>query len=276
MNSVYDINELFPVIDEYKEIYEQQLAKGLASAEYKRVAVLCLARNISQYYKYALRKTRLLIENFHTDSSVYIYENDSIDDTPDLIKEHITKHTGYQNFHIFSEQLSTPVMPLSKSTIRTTNMANARNKCYKLIDDPEKFDYIIVLDLDFIDVSINGLINSFGWLEHNKGISAMSGVSYIKSPNIVSQYQNYDSFAFRLNYWKYREMLWYAFFNLPIGTSPIAVNSAFGGSCIYRQEDYKPLYEGNDCEHVELHKNLTQANSNFRMYCNPSQIMLVD
>ena len=104
----------------------------------------------------------------------------------------------------------------------------------------------------------------------------MSGVSYIKSPNIVSQYQNYDSFAFRLNYWKYREMLWYAFFNLPIGTNPIAVNSAFGGSCIYRREQYKPLYEGNDCEHVELHKNLTTINDNFRMYCNPSQIMLVD
>ena len=108
MNAVYDIDELFPVIDEYKEIYESQVSKGLAIAEYQKVVVLCLARNISQYYKYALRKTRLLLENFHTDSSVYIYENDSIDNTPDLIKEHINKHPGYNNFHIFSEQLRVP------------------------------------------------------------------------------------------------------------------------------------------------------------------------
>jgi len=120
-------------------------------------------------------------------------------------------------------------------------------------------------------------MNSFGWIAKNNSISAICGNSYIKIPNKHKhEYHNYDSFAFRLNYWKDREMSWFPFWNLPIGSCPIAVFSGFGGSCIYKSKLYEPLYSGEDCEHVVLHQKLKNKYDNFKLFYNPSQIMLMD
>jgi len=70
-------------------------------------------------------------------------------------------------------------------------------------------------------------------------------------------------------------MPWFPYFIPVIGSEPFKVFSGFGGSCIYRSEYYKPLYGGEDCEHVVLHKNITQIDSEFNVYFNPSQIMIL-
>jgi hypothetical protein len=156
-------------------------------------------------------------------------------------------------------------------------MAKARNKCFEfgksILSDP---DFYMVIDLDFLNLSIHGVLNSFGWLALNQNISAICGNSYIDfSSSNKEVFQNYDSFAFRLNYWDYREPFWYAYFNLPIGSPPIPVYSGFGGLCIYRSDQYGPYYTGDDCEHVTLHKTLKSQIPNFSLYYNPSQIMVL-
>jgi len=276
MNIVQDIEDIFLVNEEFSILYDKMVDLGQKHAQKNNVAILSLARNISSRYKYNLRKLRLISELF-AQCQVCIYENDSIDGTPELINE-IIAQPSYDHFKIYSEKLDTKSMPLSKHTIRTTNMANARNKCYTMIENIPAVDYIIIIDIDFIDFSIKGLMNSLGWLSTHPAISAMCGNSYIEIKNHnSSQYHNYDSFAFRLNYWKEIQPLpWFPLFNLPLGSCPISVFSGFGGCCIYRKEFYEPLYSGEDCEHVMLHKNLKNKYDNFKLFYNPSQIALMD
>lgn len=274
---IYNIEDKFPVDKEFNTIYTNRVRQGRDFLANKKVLALSIIRNISNEYRYTLKVLKDLLSYCHTDSHVCIYENDSIDLTPNLVQEHIVKYDGYQNFHIVSESLNTPYLPLSKSKVRTENLANARNKClafgHSILPNP---DFYLVIDLDFLNLSIHGILNSFGWLGLNPSISGICGNSYIDfSSSNREVFQNYDSFAFRLNYWDYREPIWFAYFNLPIGSPPIPVNSGFGGSCIYRYGYYGGLYGGEDCEHVVLHKNLKEKLQNFSLYYNPSQIMIL-
>lgn len=273
-NIIYDIDTLFPVDEKHAVTYSQKVSVGLKNSPNYRVAVLCLARNIAQQYQYPLRQIRLLLENFHKDSRVYIYENDSIDGTPQIIQNALNK-SEYKQFSLYSEKLKTKYLPLSRDKVRTTNMANARNKCYNLIDkkDIVSFDFFLVIDIDFKNISLNGIFNSIGWMTENQNIKAMSGNSYTE--HVKLGYANYDSFAFRLNNWHQQNIPWFPQFNLPIGSDPFVVYSAFGGSTIYRKGFYKPMYSGEDCEHVVLHRNLKNSIENFELFYNPSQIMIV-
>lgn len=277
MNIVRDINEIFPVDVEFLDIYQELLLSGQTFAKTQNIAILALARNIQAKAKYSLRKLRLLKEKFNEESRIYIYENDSLDQTPQIIKEIIDK-PAYENFSILSEKIGTPSMPLSQSQIRTTNMANARNKCHSMVTNKHSVDFFLVIDIDFVDFSIEGLMNSFGWLATNNNIGAICGNSYINVSNKqYDRYHNYDSFAFRQNYWFRQDIsYWFPFWQLPIGSCPITTFSGFGGSCIYRSKFYEPLYSGEDCEHVTLHKALKQKYNDFKLFYNPSQIMLVD
>tara|TARA_B100002019_G_C21274915_1_gene604875 strand:+ start:5348 stop:6181 length:834 start_codon:yes stop_codon:yes gene_type:complete len=272
---IYDIDTLFPVHTDCVTEYQDKLQTGLKYAENKKIAILCLARNIANQFKFPMRQIRLLLENFHKESNVYVYENDSNDDTPALIQELFNK-PEYSNFSIVSEKLDTKYLPLSRNTVRTFNMARARIACYNSIDKQllNSYDFFVVLDIDFLNFSTNGLFNSLGWMKDNPEISAMCGNSYIKNQS-NNQYTNYDSFAFRLNHWNEQNIPWFPEFYLPIGSKPFEVFSGFGGCCIYRKEFYKPLYSGEDCEHVMLHKNLTNKFQNFKLFYNPSQIMMV-
>lgn len=276
-NIIYDISNSFPVDKEFRHIYDHYLQLGKQFSTKQRVAILSIVRNISNEYKYALRQTKELLSHFHNDSIVCLYENDSIDFTPSLIQEHLTKH-NYSNFFIFSEQLGTSYMPLSKSKIRTSNLAKARNRCFELSKSlTNDIDLFIVLDMDFCNISIDGILNSCGWLASDNRISAICGNSYIDMSSKNKQiFHNYDSFAFRLNYWNYYDPLWFPYFNLPIGSPPIPVYSGFGGSCIYRSKYYGSFYGGDDCEHVVLHKTLKSNFPEFNLYYNTSQIIIVN
>lgn len=275
-NIIYNLSDRFPVSPEFQTIYRNMVEKGSLESSNKKIMVLSIIRNIASKYKYCLKTVKDLLKNFHESSCVCLYENDSIDSTATMIKDHISNHEGYDNFYLFSETLNTPYLPLSKSKIRTTALANARNKCYNLsksiMDHP---DFYIVLDMDFTSISIEGILNTFGWLHTNSNISAMCGNSYLEIISQPKSLHNYDSFAFRLNYWEYMDPFWFPNFNLPIGSIPIPVNSGFGGCCVYKSHLYEDLYTGEDCEHVTLHKSLKLKYKEFNLYYNPSQILLL-
>ena len=274
-NIIYDIDTLFPVHKDCIEEYKNKLTTGLEYTKDKKIAVLCLARNIENQFRFPMRQIRLMLENFHANSKVYVYENDSNDKTPELIQELFDK-PEYSDFSILSEKLNTKYLPLSRNTNRTFNMARARKKCYDSIDEAvvNSYDFFVVIDIDFMNFSLNGFFNSFGWMSDDPNISAMCGNSYIERKN-KKGYTNYDSFAFRLNHWTEQNVPWFPEFHLPIGSKPFQIFSGFGGAGIYRKEFYKPLYSGEDCEHVMLHKNLTNNFANFKLFYNPSQIMVV-
>ena len=56
------------------------------------------------------------------------------------------------------------------------------------------YDYIIVVDLDFGQISINGIINSFGWLKEDNKIKELilKIIDYTKSDNLNVYYDFYE------------------------------------------------------------------------------------
>lgn len=263
---------------ELQKIFELYCDYGISYSKTQKVAILSIIRNIGNRYKQNLRVAKNLLQYFHPDSFWFFYENDSYDNTAQNINSVISEHKEYSQFSIMSEQLDLPYLPLSKSQTRTYNLANARNKCYDAISD-KNYDFIMVVDFDFVKLSVEGIMNSMGWIYKNESISAMCGNSFIniKQDNGSTVRHNYDSFAFRLNSWSDKfANHWFPWFRLPDGSSPIPVYSGFGGSCIYRKQFYDSLYTGETCEHVMLHRKLKEIHSDFTLFLNPSQTMLVD
>jgi hypothetical protein len=265
----------FPIENEFAESYKIKIDQGLSFIEDKNICITGLARNI-QPVLYNTLLTLSEICSLFNNCNIVIFENDSTDNTKQILQS-----WERPNYYLISEQLNAnhPVGS-SKSKLRTEALASYRNIAKKFISNiDKKFDYIIVVDLDFRGIDINGLLNTFGWLSCTD-IDAMVGLSYLllKDQSEKITMLNYDSWAFRYNWWNdYQEkMPWFEKWFPFIGSSPIKLNSAFGGIGVYKADQFLSCeYEGYDCEHVCLHKNLYKKYSNFNLSLNPSQLFII-
>lgn len=275
------IDELLPVSPEFQEQYLSKINIGIEYAKTLDVTFMGLARNVESTIGLSL--PYLLKLPIFKSVDLVIFENDSTDNTKIILSD---LQSQFDNLHYLTEDFNAPHLPLSKSNDRTNALAKYRNTCQSYIkDNLAHKDYVIVIDLDFIDISINGILNTFGWL-YDTNIHAICGNSY-QLKNIFSRefktLWNYDSWAYRGNWWidkqteikNYDPMLWFGFWIPPIGSSLIKVNSGFGGMCTYKTKSFlSAQYEGYDCEHVCFHKNLKNILSDFQLFLNPSQGML--
>lgn len=275
-----NIDQLLPVSPEFQKLYIDKVNAGIEHAKTLDIVFIGLARNVDSTISLSL--PYLLEMPIFKSVELVVFENDSTDNTKQILSSLQTK---FSNLHYLTEDYSAPHLPLSKSTERTEALAKYRNICQSYIKTYLSIkDYVIVLDLDFIDISFNGILNTFGWLV-DKNIDAICGNSY-QLKHIFSKETktlwNYDSWAFRGNWWidkqteikDYDPMLWFGFWIPPIGSPLIKINSGFGGMATYKYSYFfKSNYEGYDCEHVCFHKNLANI-SDFQLFLNPSQAML--
>lgn len=261
------------VFDEFKQQYESLVKHGAAVALEKRVCITGLARDIESSIQNVLHTLTNLASMFK-ECHFVVYENDSKDSTAKLL----TDWSGtLENTKIISETINAthPVGPAHKAKSRTQALASYRNRCHDYISNNiTDIDYVIVIDLDFMFYSLEGLFNSIAWMSASENkINAMAGISYLrKQQNLV----NYDSWAFRHTWWSDQQsnMPWFSLWFPFAGSTPFKVNSAFGGSVIYDAHAYlSAKYDGYDCEHVCFHKNISQNQQN--LYINPSQIMIL-
>lgn len=277
------ISENFYILPEFEEQYSNQIRMGLGLLSESKIGVLGLCRNIET----KIQGVFDFIDDLRDISKsvkCFFYENDSNDRTKQILSN---KKESDRNFDYISEDLHRKLYGQTKEKERTIRLAEYRNKC---LDHARKhyedIDYIIVLDTDFEEISLHGIINSFGWMNTVNEIDALCGFSY-ELKNIY-QYNkknlwNYDSWAFRWNWWddmcKYspNSMYWFGLWTPPIGAAPFQVNSGFGGSCIYKKKIIlDSFYSGEDCEHVELHKNIVKNSPKFNLLANPSQVMILN
>jgi hypothetical protein len=289
MNSM--LSELLPVCDFYKNNYETQIQNGKNLLPNKKITILCLARNIENKLYKNVVSTIDFFESYSARVNFVIYENDSVDNTKMVLNNLKQKYPAKIEF--IAENLNKKYFGPIKSEERIKALSEYRNR---LKDHARSLnsDFIIVLDLDFEEINFDGLLNSFGWLSVDNKISAVAGNSFEYKQGLSkddpARYNlwNYDSWAFRQNWWLDLDalppapnnsvipMLWFGLCIYPTGTNPIVVNSAFGGCCIYRSEIYfKGHYDYKDCEHVCFHYSLySNKDNNFRLILNPSQQML--
>lgn len=269
---------------EFQDLHKEYTNYGQNFAKEQSVIFVGLARDLDSILNESIDRVLSLRSTF-SNLDVLIVENDSVDNTKDVLKDYAKKYPN--RFNYISDNYGSKKFGTVKDVERTTNLANYRNQYLQYIRDcNKKYDYVIVLDWDFLDFDNDGLLNTFGWIGKTN-ISAMCGIS-LRYQNVLSSthknYWNYDCWAYRGNWWidKQKEiddcnpMLWFGFWIPPIGSPPLKVNSGFGGMCIYRTDDIiSSKYEGYDCEHVCLHKNLSTHITNFSLHINPSQIMIL-
>jgi hypothetical protein len=275
-----------PIIEEFKELYLEKIDLGKSFLNDKKICITGLCRNVSSCIEKNIDTLNLLSDNC-TKLSYFIYENDSSDNT---VQELSNIQNKIHNFHYLSEQLSLPSFGQVKDKSRIEALCRHRQICQtKIIESFSDYDYIIVTDLDFKFISIDGILNSFGWLS-NSDYDAMAGNSFEYKHTLNRDQKNlwnYDSWAFRGNWWidlhhyykdfRFDPMVWFGFVQPLIGSTPSIVNSAFGGMCIYPFDLYKiGTYDHYDCEHVCFHKSLWINNKRFKLGLNQSQFMFFD
>jgi len=171
---------------------------------------------------------------------------------------------------------------------RTIALAEYRDACQRWVRACAKdADYVVVIDWDaWGGWNHEGVLNGFGWLESLTACYGMASVSLFQHDfGSGPAWVHYDLWALRgvgqpeCYFDTYQNG--YGGFGFswlpPIGSPPSIVASAFGGMCIYRTAPYlSGSYDGvKDCEHVEFHRSIANANDRMYMCVNPSQRTLM-
>ena len=285
LNPGSNIEKLLPVNEINASSYNAFIEEGKIQLENKTVVFSMLCRNNADVLKKNVNTIVNIVKNYVKDYKFVVFENDSKDNTKQILKQLATEDP---NFYYESEDNNKPHFGPSKNPKRTEALAEYRNRNLEYIKkNYSDYDYVIVIDSDFIDISINGFYHSFGMLRMTD-IDAICGNSY-QLLNIEDKPKlwNYDCWAYRATWWydwsyfrnEYiidNPMLWFGYWIVPVGTTPFFVNSAFGGMAIYKTQDYiLGEYDGKDCEHVMFHLSLRKEKPDWRLALNPSQIMLM-
>jgi hypothetical protein len=284
------IDELLPLHSEHSNIYKSKIIDGIQYTKNQKIILLSLVRDCGDLVYKNIETLKLFLDTFFLDYRILLLENDSSDNT----KKELEKINNNKIFTL-TYNFNRPKFGPIKSFERIKALSEYRNILKDKIQEIDMVsDYIIVLDFDFQDISTDGILNSFGWISNNLNIKAVAGNSFqyqlLNKNDKTKNLWNYDSWAYRGSWWQdfhkifpapnnsVDPMLWFGLFILPRGSSPIQVNSAFGGCCIYESKYYcnnEIKYRAEDCEHVCLHYDLKQKFGNeFNLVLNPSQIML--
>lgn len=285
------IAELLPVHPGFANIYADKINEGKNLLSKSSINIISLVRNIDLLLIKNIPLIVSFFNNYATNVNHIFYENDSTDKTKEVLQQY--KQVYPNNIHVISKDFGREQFGSIKSIDRLKALSEYRNEA-KEYSKQLNSDFTIVLDMDFDDINLDGLLNSFGWLGTENSISGVAGNSYFLRSGLYiddpERYNllNYDSWAFRHNWWAdlhnhlpapqntLDPMAWFGFWIPPTGSYPITVNSAFGGAAIYKTSVYLAgNYDHVDCEHVCFHYSLfTNKDIDFRLVLNPSQQML--
>ena len=279
------IEKCIPFYSSNDSDYRIHTAKGEVFLRDKKIVVGGLVRNGEAYLSENINHLCDILK-ISKDFRIVIYENDSEDNTKDVLKKLADSNSKIQ---YTSETNNRPMFGQVKNKERITALAEYRNKVLETIKTQySDFDYVIIVDLDFKQLPAKSLYNSFGHLANiQDDCMGISGFTYeIKRMNEnMTMLWNYDCWAHRSNWWHDLDyfqrldipvysMYWFGYMTLPIGMTPYVVNSNFGAMAIYRLKDYiQGEYSDIDCEHVSFHYSL-RSKLNHVMLANPSQVML--
>lgn len=285
------IESLLPLHPTLKRSYELKMNDGTQLLNKSSITIISLVRDVERVLETNINTVVAFFEKYGSKINYVFFENDSIDDTKNILQKY--KKIYPNKLHVISQNFDRQLFGPVKSEERIKALSEYRNTAKQYASGLES-DFVIVLDMDFDEIRLDGLLNSFGWFHTESSITAIAGNSFQYRPGLYSgdpslyNLWNYDSWAFRHNWWldlhnnlpapenTIDPMFWFGCWIPPTGSSPITVNSAFGGCAIYRSNIYfHANYDYMDCEHVCFHYNLyANKDLNFRLVLNPSQQMI--
>jgi len=252
------------------------------------ILIFCgIVRNCGKNLKKNIRTVNSICD-LAKDYHVVIFENDSIDNTKQILTDWANKR---KNIHISLNDFNTITIPKKQAVVnpffsihRIEKMAFYRNNYLEYIDKENlQGDYVIIVDLDVQNICTQGIIDSFT-LNHEWDAITANGIS--RAPSSFFRKKYYDTYALiecglenisqterSIKDAQYR-------WNFLKPAMPLfRVASAFGGLAIYKREAIANCRYGvllNEDEKVECrteHFYLYQqmkANGYDKVFINPS------
>lgn len=200
----------------------------------KKVVICGVCKNVEGAIRNTIENIELLGSNFE-DYKVIIYENNSSDNTPKILRK-----WSDNNPHVLfiSENLSRASLPLS----RTEKIARARNIVLNEARSYLGFDYLIMADLDFhtpwpIREILSTIQSRINW-------------DCVSSNGVISHNVYWDYYALRYKKYPFGpellgDKLYYKLCEERIkftGNKWVPCYSAFGGLAIYKFQSIIPFF----------------------------------
>jgi hypothetical protein len=265
-----------PALATNKQDYLKRVLRGYKILSKSRVNIIGLARDLGGNCPLMIARVSK-IASLCRDYRVYIYENDSADNTPDRLIRQAKKDSKWV---VLSEKTGSKKWGPVRESDRTLAMADCRNKLMDLITTRD-FDYTIIIDTDLDGgYSYDGLAHTFSFA--NWHFIGANGLIYKSNAEGKIRRLYYDSWAFRhINVISAHSDHDINLLQLNRGEPLLKVDSCFGGIGVYRNDAYfsgvryghiNVLGEA-ECEHVILHQRMKRAGYN-DIYMNPSMIAL--
>ena len=242
----------------------------------KSIFIGAILHNNAEYLHTTLKlvdSIGMMFNSYH----VGFYENDSTDGTAEILAQWKEHHQNANNIHVVSEVLKVrgAVSFGGVNKQRFDLMAKYRNKYLTMLEKyAPDVDYVMVIDMDIFDTTLDAFLSSFTPEALAKNWTAVG------ANGVYNGKRYYDSLAFRNAEFpdtrigrtrKYAQAVY------PRDSTWVPVDSMFGGMVVYRAEcmrGCKYLQDG-DCEHVSLYKCMSQKGEDCRrFFINPA--FLVD
>lgn len=214
------------------------------------VAFCFIVKDGSEYLDKNLQNIIDLATLFCDEYKIFYVENDSIDNTKEILEKFKLKNNNIFGKHLtfsdkkYSTELCSNDFDLNCSK-RTSRLAYLRNISLEQAKEWSQCNYMVMLDLDFIDFDKKEFINMFDIINKNKNIDGIFGMSITTSGNL------YDIGAVK----PMTKIL-----SIILEEKLVKVNSAFSGFGIYRMKtimDKNLNYNinSNDIEHINFNEN---------------------
>ncbi len=280
-------DEYFPVRQELTQDFENKVNKGKQFSKNLKILFCATCKDVAKVVGKSISFCDYVGSHFK-DYDIFLYENNSSDNTPEVIKS-----LNNNKIILQSEFIDNASYKRSNVTQfdRCSFISNARNKYVEYINKNQDYDYIFVFDTDIEGGwSIDGIFNSISYLQNNNDIGAMTSYCVLASARGGDLEEKdprgwimFDSFAFRY----YNETDWsfpdnlheYNHIRITRGDEPVPVNSNFNGLALYKPEcfvgnKYQVNSHGSDfrtdSEHVSFHRNIW--NKGLKVLINPSML----
>lgn len=269
--------DVWPVDHEFAADYAARVRVGSQTAHGLDAVIVGIARNAMPCLTNTLELVDELHGKFH-DCRLYVYENDSTDNTAEVLDA----FAATRQWATVEHDTLGVIDSRGFEKERTRRLAACRARCQEWVrQNAAATTWTIVVDLDpEFGFSVDGVLNSIAWLASLQGTSnqaepgAMASYSLYKitKPDGTVGIAQYDAWAARIGSYRDRReesgFGWFSMLLPPVGSAPIPLLSAFGGLCVYYTTAYLAgRYDGEDCEHVGLHRSMRQAG--YSLHLNP-------
>jgi hypothetical protein len=237
----------------------------------KKVSVFCIWRDAEKHIHRTLKQLEDIESLSEYDFSYFFYENDSTDNTSEILREWIGLRKGF----VLSEKLSAPKFSSTPATERMKFLCECRNKC-KVLAAENDSDYSLLIDGD-IEFSKDNFLLSVEDIENLPRAVMVTPNVRQNIPDLTfsaSPDSYYDVYPFRdrhgndgiyfsdcPSFNREDQMKW------RLGM-PILCLSAFGGFALLKSDAFNSVSWSSDlhCDHVNMCFDLGLHG---HIYCNP-------